>query len=676
MMSLNGCSDELHPELTDIGTMDYSFKKINLMQLQKINSKAFTESTKLQKITNSKNKSIGSNNNYDLDLQNIQYTIRDNQDETFSFRIYQDPTATSQQNIVVDCKQNKTPQTYLITYNLSKSLNQIINNTDFKNAITSTTIVKIASVLKTGKNDTGGCLTVEVYDGEVDFCQGNLVTYGNEPHCFEKDGKTPRKIQVYKIVAASCSTASNSSFNPIGGQWTNNSPASNSTDPESTLNGNGVSIGDDSNTLNVFIPNYFTSDDLSDPAVQNRIQINFFINDLYLSNSGTKNIIDSTEWLLGYTNYWVDSNGGLTSSNKIALTYALTKLSMVVDQFSPTNYNMESLAAFKLTAFQFLLEHGQRLTQLDTQTQQNILRICTDFENIEFADETIQYQIDNYWSTESAVIANSLITAKFENPNMNFDVEASSKSPFNIDFSSINNATTEGAKFNEVYDALKESPEFKKLFIDLFDGPQTRFNVQFEINAITGGANGNTNTDLLNPTLNLITISTNFLKTANKLEIAKTIMHECIHAYLNIKLFDGGQGISISKLNNLDLFNLINEKYNGFIGKEDQHNFIYNFMLPTMEKILADVKDTLVTSADNMTMLQLIMHIPVGSNGTQFIWADFYHNLALSGLQNCSFFQNEIGTIDNTGQILTTINQTLMDAYNQYNNFGRLNLHP
>ena len=126
----------------------------------------------------------------------------------------------------------------------------------------------------------------------------------------------------------------------------------------------------------------------------------------------------------------------------------------------------------------------------------------------------------------------------------------------------------------------------------------------------------------------------------------------------------------------MDFCDVINQKYNNLSPGQNQHNFIYNFMSPTLEKILADVKDTLVTSAYNMTMLQLIMHIPVGSNGTQFIWADFYHNLALSGLQNCSFFQNEIGTIDNTGQILTTKNQTLMDAYNQYNNFGRLNSHP
>lgn len=73
---------------------------------------------------------------------------------------------------------------------------------------------------------------------------------------------------------------------------------------------------------------------------------------------------------------------------------------------------------------------------------------------------------------------------------------------------------------------------------------------------------------------------------------------------MNVKLCDGGQGISISNLNNLDLYNLINEKYNGFIGNQDQHNFIYNFMLPTMVKVLAEVKGKLVSTADEINISQ------------------------------------------------------------------------
>lgn len=160
------------------------------------------------------------------------------------------------------------------------------------------------------------------------------------------------------------------------------------------------------------------------------------------------------------------------------------------------------------------------------------------------------------------------------------------------------------------------------------------------------------------------------------MRIAKTIIHECIHAYLNVKLCDSGQGMPIPTLNDLDFFNVVNQQYNGFKGNQDQHNFIYNYMLPTMVTILSEVKDLLVTPQNNLEMLGLIMHIPYGSAGTPFIWSEFYHNIALSGLQNCIFFQNEIGIFDINDQPLVIINQALMDAYNQYNHFGRLHLHP
>ena len=114
------------------------------------------------------------------------------------------------------------------------------------------------------------------------------------------------------------------------------------------------------------------------------------------------------------------------------------------------------------------------------------------------------------------------------------------------------------------------------------------------------------------------------------IENAKTIIYECIHAYLNVKLVDPSIGMSITNLKSMEFCDVVNQQYNDFSPGQNQHNFIYNFMLPILETILAQVKDTLVTSADNATMNGLTMQIPVGTTGTDFIWADFYHNLALS----------------------------------------------
>ena len=99
-------------------------------------------------------------------------------------------------------------------------------------------------------------------------------------------------------------------------------------------------------------------------------------------------------------------------------------------------------------------------------------------------------------------------------------------------------------------------------------------------------------------------------------------------------------------------------------------------MIPTMVTILSAIRDSLVTPADNATMLGLSMHIPHNNSpATPFVWNDYYHNLSLNGLQNCNFFQNEIGIFDNQGNVISIINQTLMQSYNQYNYYGHLYLH-
>jgi hypothetical protein len=107
----------------------------------------------------------------------------------------------------------------------------------------------------------------------------------------------------------------------------------------------------------------------------------------------------------------------------------------------------------------------------------------------------------------------------------------------------------------------------------------------------------------------------------------------------------------------------------------EQHNFIYNYMLPTMVTILSQVKDTLVSVEDDISMKTLTIRSIAPYQKVGFNWNDFFYNLSLSGLQNCVFFQNEIGTFDKFGFPLITVDQIKMDFYNQYNNYGHIYLH-
>ncbi|AOC95375.1 hypothetical protein BB050_02261 [Flavobacterium anhuiense] len=247
----------------------------------------------------------------------------------------------------------------------------------------------------------------------------------------------------------------------------------------------------------------------------------------------------------------------------------------------------------------------------------------------------------------------------------------SQKSPVNVDLSAILNDLNlpENQKFNTVYKTLTESPEFKNLFLNIFQN-STRYNVKFQTGNIAGGANGDTKTNLLDPTNNIITIDANFIKNNSKLVVAKTILHECIHAFLNVKLCDGQLG-NIPNINNEDFYNIVNKSYDGFNNDQAQHNFIYNYMIPTMEKVLAEIKDKLISPAESTFLQELVFHPESPTIDVKFNWNDFYKNLVLGGLQDCEFFKNEIATFikdPQTGEIksINVIDQVKLNYYNQY----------
>jgi hypothetical protein len=244
-----------------------------------------------------------------------------------------------------------------------------------------------------------------------------------------------------------------------------------------------------------------------------------------------------------------------------------------------------------------------------------------------------------------------------------FDVKASLYSPMNIITSSIDTTTTEGKKFTEVYGALLTSPSFKELFVDLFGGPQTRFNVKFEISEhlFKDGdpateVNAKTSFD---GTPNLvIKINKQILSPTGSIpkvniEIVKTILHECIHAYLFIKKDNINVG--------MDIAGVINSTYQSV---DDQHDFMYNHMLPVMTKILGEIRDMVTFQAGRDEVQSLFMY-PTRTPLTQekWNWETYYKFLSINGLDDTSFFKNDF--------------PKSTDSYNfyaQYNTYGHVYL--
>ncbi|MEY4834080.1 MAG: hypothetical protein RI980_195 [Bacteroidota bacterium] len=411
------CSKDAYDENLNIDTRDYRFKKINFQELRNINNQAFIESAKLKKVLPAdKHNSIESISDFDIDLQNIQYLKKTNNQETFSFRVLQSATATFSQNIVIDCKPNQSPQTYLVTYYLNKHLGQISNNDMFMNSITSTSTARLNSSSSNVTN-TSGCLEVGYYE-EVDYCEGELTTPGENPECFNNDGSR-RKVLVFKVLASDCSTSGGEDFIPDVLEWMNNHQ--NPSNPSSGNENNGLGGGgENSSNTDIFIPNYFNSDDLSNPATQNMLQINQFIYNLYASDNAIKNVVESTEWLLAYTNYWIGVNGGLSSSNQNALTYAFNNMPSVFYQYPDTINTQAQISLFQYNAFQFLLQHGEWLSGQSATTKQSILQNLTSLEKIEKLDGLIDIASEN---------------------NINFDYHSFSNSNSNQNLMNFNSIT-------------------------------------------------------------------------------------------------------------------------------------------------------------------------------------------------------------------------------------------
>jgi hypothetical protein len=275
------------------------------------------------------------------------------------------------------------------------------------------------------------------------------------------------------------------------------------------------------------------------------------------------------------------------------------------------------------------------------------------FENSDVKNAIDVFLLENqnangHYNKDVTDMVREIVNQKNKNPNLNLDINASFKSPMNIDFGTISNNTPEGAKFNEIYNSLTESPEFQKLFLDIFKDSK-RFNVKFEIvdnlprpKKPNEQDNGQT---ILIPNSTNITIKINKqiltsvtggIANLSKMAIAKTILHECIHAYLHIKGMYPNAGASIPGIEEMDLQKVINAIY----GKDsDQHTFMYENMVKTMQGILSQLKDKLTTEDRRIQVEDLSIHPTKNPlTSASWNWNDYFKYLSLSGLNETKIF--------------------------------------
>lgn len=245
-------------------------------------------------------------------------------------------------------------------------------------------------------------------------------------------------------------------------------------------------------------------------------------------------------------------------------------------------------------------------------------------------------------TNEGILFSLDMIDQMRTNFGLILDVDASSKSPANIDRSSIPYDLTkpENQKFNELYDDLTTSPEFKKLFLDIFEDSK-RFNVKFEIEDHVNEDNdpakkevhATTSQDPVTKNV-VIKISKQILvadgtMSQTNIENAKTILHECIHAYLFVKQANPAVGV--------DFVKILNSMYP---TPDEQHDFMYNHMIPTMQKILSEIRDSVTTQVGRSKAEERTMYTTLTPlTSTDWNWNEYYKYVSLKGLDETSCFK-------------------------------------
>lgn len=210
-----------------------------------------------------------------------------------------------------------------------------------------------------------------------------------------------------------------------------------------------------------------------------------------------------------------------------------------------------------------------------------------------------------------------------------------------------------------------QSQSFKNLVNNTF-GVSDKINLKFEIvqNLSHTQPNGTitypNGTSQLNTNVafgvtyynNTIKLSGNNLlsASANKsnFEIAKTIIHEIIHAYLNIKR-KGCSAASIPQINSHLFPELISSFYASGcsidVNNADQseHAFMFDYMIPAFQMIFAEIRD-LLTSQLSIQNAESSVLIDFNGNtiNDTFNWNNFYRYFAMNGLNNNNAFNDAI----------------------------------
>ncbi len=288
------------------------------------------------------------------------------------------------------------------------------------------------------------------------------------------------------------------------------------------------------------------------------------------------------------------------------------------------------------------------------------------------------------FSDEAKAFAVDALELMRLNPDITLDVSRSFNAPFLIDLSEVlpddDPATDEVDKetLMHVYNKLIETDSFKDLFTDVF-GPDSPYTVKFKIgnNALdcsSSTAIACTKYSIVSingvPTrikdkLITITFDSDKLQLNSFISVARTIIHEAIHANLALlKIEDEDATLPYNSEFTVEVFaDLLLERF----GASD-HLFMANYYRPILRQNLQEILPLLYLQ----TRIDEIGIEPVSytdeNDVIEFLenwnWNNFWQYFPWAGLHNTTEFMGQIGT--------NTLYNKLFEAYyDKAQKFGR-----
>lgn len=212
-----------------------------------------------------------------------------------------------------------------------------------------------------------------------------------------------------------------------------------------------------------------------------------------------------------------------------------------------------------------------------------------------------------------------------------------------------------------IYNTLILKSSIRDLLDDAL-GEASNFTITYNLLDMGSGptaAAGSTHIDLdpTHPNNVIVNLNTNHfidgVDNLHPISNAQTIIHESIHAFFKIKAKNcQGVNIPIYELNELNMGELLNIfDYNCVSNAINEHNLMYNSLIPVMNNMLNEVFDDLVAFED--VNPDIIFQLPLESGidppiiNHPFIWEEALYYLSLQGLQHANEFTSTTDTMTN-----------------------------